>query len=123
MNSELCSIQNKVVAEENYSDRICILEGDIQKFAEELGDADVVILNNVFDWFLPAEEQEEVWNFLCRSLKKDCLLVTIPSLSESLSPLNTNIDLKKWVSVVQKYTPGQDQVETSEIYLYKVLNQ
>jgi len=122
INSELCKLQKQVVAEEKMNDRVCILEGDIQKFQTILAKADVVILNNVFDWFLPVQEQNQVWRFLHRSLQKDCLLVTMPALCDSLKPLNTNIIWHKWVTFLKKHTPSSDQVETSDIYLYKVSN-
>jgi hypothetical protein len=51
-----------------------------------LDKADIVIMNNVFQFFSPIDVQQQLWQFLYKSLKhrKGALLITIPSLQEQL---------------------------------------
>jgi hypothetical protein len=52
---------------------------------ELLANADVVVLNNVFEFFAPGEKQETLWKFIKSNVtKKGCKIVTIPSIQESL---------------------------------------
>ena len=86
---------------------------------------DVVILNNVFDWFMPPHVQVQMWQFLRSTLSKGSLLVTIPSLESSLSHLNTGIELNNWVIPLNMFDPSfmeGSQVETSEVCLYQIIN-
>lgn len=127
INKELCQLQKEMISLHKLNDKICVLEGDIINMAGVLKKANVVVLNNVFDWFLPVDEQVVMWQFLHRTLPTDCLMVTIPSLETSLGPLNTQIKLKKWVRAVKRYIPSTDcckdkQMEISEIGLYKVIS-
>ena len=50
--------------------------------------ADVVILNNVWEWFVPtAEGRVTMWQFVRQHLKPGALLVTVPDLETSLRKL------------------------------------
>ena len=119
MNPELCEVQRAVIAGHGLHDRISLVEADINSQAELLSTADVIVLNNVFDWFMPAAAQVEVWQFLRSALPPGSLLVTIPALETSLGPLPTGIDLASWVRPVKK--ADQSDVESSEMCLYQVL--
>jgi hypothetical protein len=54
--------------------------------ANLLEKADIVIMNNVFQFFSPVDVQQQLWKFLHTHLKarKGALLITIPSLQEQL---------------------------------------
>merc|ERR1712013_306463 len=59
-----------------------------------------------------------------RVIRPGCLLVTIPALEDSLTPLKTGIKIESWVKQMDGYEPtGEDdeQMELSEIKLYEVL--
>lgn len=49
-----------------------------------LASADVVILHNVFEFFVPPEELSTMWKFLRNALRKGCRVVTCPSIEHSL---------------------------------------
>lgn len=88
----------------------------------------MIILNNVFDWFMLPQLQVKMWQFLRATLATGCLIVSIPSLEASLGPLNTGIDLSTWVRAMDmfdksiQWDKGDSQVETTEVCLYQVIN-
>ena len=57
INSDLCSLQRAMVEKHGLKDRIQVLEGDMCGMGETIRTGDVVILNNVFDWFMAPEVQ------------------------------------------------------------------
>lgn len=65
-------------------DRLQVLHGDIQDHGEVVRVADLICLNNVFEFFMPPSVQARIWAFLRANIKKGALLVTIPSLEDSL---------------------------------------
>ncbi|XP_042311912.1 uncharacterized protein LOC121924639 isoform X3 [Sceloporus undulatus] len=65
-----------------------VVNADICTQASLLQNADVVIMNNVFEYFLDRSEQARCWEFIYQNVrKKGSLLVTIPSLEKSFSDL------------------------------------
>ena len=130
INSDLCRIQQGIVEKYKLGDRVSVVEGDMCTLGDLIRTGDVVVLNNVFDWFMPPEVQVTMWTFLRSTLAPGSLLVTIPSLPASLGHLDTGISLASWVRPLQRCGdpgawPGEDtagdQVELSEVCLYQVL--
>jgi len=127
INSELCNLQRLIVEKHNLGDRISILEGDMAGMAEVIKTGDVVILNNVFEWFMDPEMQINMWKFLRSTFKAGTLLVTIPSLESSLEHLDTGICLESWVKPMKMFNEEsqgartEDQVEESDVCLYQIL--
>jgi len=122
INPDMCHLQRMVVDKYKLGDRISIMEGDMCSMETVIRTGDVVVLNNVFDWFMSPELQVSMWRFLRSALTPGTLLVTIPSLHSSLQHLNTDINLSTWVTPLQPYhtRDHQDQLETSEVCLYQV---
>jgi hypothetical protein len=51
---------------------------------ELIASADVVLLNNVFEFFVLGEQLQSMWQFIRNTIvNKGTLIVTIPSLKES----------------------------------------
>lgn len=91
-------LQQRIIEQYNMTDRICIVHNDIMECKDIIENADVIFLNNVFEFFMPKDVQERIWNFLFRSIRKSgTLLVTLPSVEESLMPLQTEVDLSMWL--------------------------
>ena len=122
INPDLCKLQAEIVQSFKLSDRISVVEGDMCTMSDLISTGDVIILNNVFDWFMSPELQISMWKFLRATLRPGSLLVTIPSLASSLAHLDTGIDLADWVSPQQRHNKewSDSGVETSEISLYKI---
>ncbi|MEE6493192.1 hypothetical protein FKM82_016758 [Ascaphus truei] len=104
-----------------------VFQADICNQRSLLQDADVVVLNNVFEYFLDEVEQLKAWKYIRGDLRqKGCLLVTVPSLQESLAKLKMNIQLEQWVEEIELdpdvyLGPDTDQQSLSDIHLYCVL--
>jgi chemotaxis methyl-accepting protein methylase len=80
-------------------DRIEIIEANITDRPDVVVSADVIIMNNVFEFFLEPEEQISVWRFLRQTTKRGTLLVTEPPLEETFSHLQVSINVSLWVSI------------------------
>ncbi|KAI1237764.1 hypothetical protein IHE44_0013850, partial [Lamprotornis superbus] len=92
MNADFCQLQEMMITKYEFIDRIKVVHADICTQPSLLQKADVVVMNNVFEYFLDRQEQAR---------KRGSLLVTVPSLEESLSKLQTDVQLSQWVEEVQ----------------------
>ncbi|XP_018422551.1 PREDICTED: uncharacterized protein LOC108795757 [Nanorana parkeri] len=127
INMEFCHLQEKIIKKYDFADRIQVYHSDICCQPSLLHHADVVVLHNVFEYFLDKEEQIKAWIFIMENLRKTgSLIVTVPSLEESLDKLQMNIQLDKWVEKVKLnpdiYLGSETDEETiSQFHLYRVL--
>ncbi|XP_070571045.1 uncharacterized protein [Ptychodera flava] len=130
-NEEFCRLQQKMVDVYQLHDRIKIICADVCTQKMLLQQADVVVLNNVFEFFASVEDQTKIWRFLAESIqRKGCYLVTVPSLEQSLQCLQTGINVKSWVkSIPLDYNAAASAIgieendldEIQQIFLYQVL--
>jgi hypothetical protein len=74
-------------------DRIEIVEANIADRPDVVVSADIIIMNNVFEFFLEPEEQISIWRFLRKTIKPRTLLITVPSLEETFSHLQVSINV------------------------------
>lgn len=127
LNQSFCQIQQDVVSRYSLQDRIRVLHGDLTSFAEFLQSADVVILHNVFEYFLSKDEEVFRWNFLQTVIRKSgTLVVAIPDLRVMLENVKIDVDqfLSKWVvrlPVDEVMSANDSASELSDITLYQVL--
>lgn len=118
MNDYFCKLQNDMVRKHRMQDRIEIVHDNLLNRASLLQGADVVIMNNVFQFFSPVEIQRQLWEFLYTQLKgrKGAILVTVPSLQEQLKDAGL-ISVKKNKSKKKKMPakpPGAVSVAKEE---------
>ncbi|XP_030071188.1 uncharacterized protein LOC115478094 [Microcaecilia unicolor] len=127
INADFCRLQEMILRKYNFADRIQVVHADVCTQASLLQAADVIVLNNVFEYFLEEAEQCRAWIYISSNVrKKGTFLVTVPSLEESLHSLETGIDLSQWVKEVQLdynvYLGKEtDEDALSHIHLYQVL--
>lgn len=127
LNGDFCQLQEMVIKKYQFSDRIKVIHADICTQGSLLHNADVVIMNNVFEYFLKETEQASTWEYISHNLRKPgSLLVTVPSLEDTLTALQTNIQLSSWVEEVQlNYDVCSqkdiDREALEQIHLYKIL--
>ncbi|XP_064280039.1 uncharacterized protein LOC135302927 isoform X4 [Passer domesticus] len=127
MNADFCQLQEMMITKYEFIDRIKVVHADICTQPSLLQKADVVVMNNVFEYFLDRQEQARAWEFIaCNVRKRGSLLVTVPSLEESLSKLQTDIQLGQWVEEVQLnydvyIEKDVDREALEQIHLYKIL--
>ncbi|XP_062351370.1 uncharacterized protein LOC134045564 [Cinclus cinclus] len=127
MNADFCQLQEMMITKYKFIDRIKVVHADICTQPSLLQKADVVVMNNVFEYFLDRQEQARAWEFIVRNVRKGgSLLVTVPSLEESLSKLKTDVQLSQWVEEVQLnydvcMEKDVDREALEQIHLYKIL--
>ncbi|OBS83162.1 hypothetical protein A6R68_22844 [Neotoma lepida] len=127
LNGEFCQLQEMVIKKYQFSDRIKVLHADICTQGSLLQSADVIVMNNVFEYFLTEAEQASAWNYIIQNVRKQgALLVTVPSLQGSLLGLEINVQLSSWVEEIplnlDMYPQRDiDREALEQIHLYKVL--
>lgn len=85
---EFVKLQTMTVDKYGFSDRIQVIHADICSQAVLLKNADVLIMNNVFEYFMEPKDQVRAWQFVSQHFqKKGALLVTVPSIQEALMSL------------------------------------
>ena len=57
MNQQLCELQRQVISRYNLGSRVEVICSDVRLQAAALQSADLIILNNVFEFFCSLEEQ------------------------------------------------------------------
>ncbi|XP_004612173.2 uncharacterized protein LOC101555821 isoform X1 [Sorex araneus] len=127
LNGEFCQLQEMIIKKYQFADRIKVIHADICTQSLLLQNADVIIMNNVFEYFLDEAEQASAWEYISQNVrKKGSLLVTVPSLQDSLSAFQINIPLSSWVEEVPlnyDVFPDKDidREALEQIHLYKIL--
>lgn len=133
MNKEFCDLQNEIVKKYKMGKRVEILNKRIEDAVEEVRNADVVVLNNVFEFYLSTTEQTEIWRFLRANVKKGARIVSRPDVATALAKLDTGIVIDEWLKTSVEPTPSrggnlfdlgpeeQDDTVTSDIVCYAVL--
>ncbi|KAL7862109.1 hypothetical protein SRHO_G00135500 [Serrasalmus rhombeus] len=130
ISEEFVKLQTVTVEKYGFSDRIQVIHADICSQAALVQNADVLIMNNVFEYFMEARDQLRAWQFISQNfLKKGALLVTVPSIQEALMSLQDTNGLSAighWLeevpldySVYLKNDADPDSLK--QIHLYRVL--
>lgn len=129
INSELCDLQQKITEKYRMHDRVEIRCADICSEPTLLEQADIVVLNNVFEFFLSTDQQIRTWRFIREHvIKPGCILVTVPSLEEATEFNNKPcIDVNSWVKpcivnydVLEIPLLEEDLDELQNIFFYQV---
>ncbi|XP_076013141.1 uncharacterized protein LOC143005671 isoform X2 [Genypterus blacodes] len=126
ISEEFVQLQNLMVEKYRFSDRVQVLHADICSQDLLLQNTDVLIMNNVFEFFLEPSEQHKAWRFIMENFrKKGALLVTVPSLQEALSALQEALQ-PGWVEelpVDYDVFLGRDVDADAlrQIHLYRIL--
>ncbi|XP_076442982.1 uncharacterized protein LOC143281619 [Babylonia areolata] len=88
LDTTFCKLQEQIITDYEMGDRIAVHHQDILDNLSLVSSSDVVIMNNVFEFFLTKELQERMWRALSEALKKPGIIViTVPSIEESLENL------------------------------------
>ncbi|XP_073683405.1 uncharacterized protein [Garra rufa] len=132
ISSEFVKIQTMAIEKYGFSDRIQVIHADIRSQAALVQNADVLIMNNVFEYFMEPSEQMQAWLFISQNFrKKGALLITVPSILEAITLLQDAVFLEtlalgQWIeevpldySVYLKNDTDPDSFK--QIHLYRVL--
>ncbi|XP_037098310.1 uncharacterized protein zgc:109986 [Syngnathus acus] len=126
LDEEFVQLQNKMVLKYGMEARVQIVHADVCTQEALLWTADVVVMNNVFEYFLEPDQQVRAWRFIMRTLRKQgSLLVTVPSLHDALHPLREALPAG-WVEELpldyHVYVgKDADPEDLRQIHLYRVL--
>ena len=86
------------------ADDVAIICDDVRNRTSELAVGDVIVLNNVFQFFLPPQDQMQCWQFLKQHVKKGAVIVSNPALAIVTSHLSLDFALNDWVDQVRTCT-------------------
>lgn len=127
INEQLHKIQKQIITDYNLNDRIQIINDDILNRGDIMDTFDIVILNNVFEFFLDSEQEIKIWRFLKNKLKKGCLVATIPSVEETFVRLDVFEEFSSWLKLTAVQQPengflldDEDEADFHEMYLYTI---
>ncbi|XP_029900021.1 uncharacterized protein LOC115354018 isoform X2 [Myripristis murdjan] len=88
ISEEFVSLQRQTVEKYGFSHRVQVVHADVCSQDVLLQNADVLVMNNVFEFFMEPSDQVKAWRFIVQHFRRrGSLLVTVPSLQESLSAL------------------------------------
>ncbi|XP_008312842.1 uncharacterized protein LOC103381983 [Cynoglossus semilaevis] len=88
LSEDFVRLQKKIVEKYRLNDRVQVLQADICTQDVLLQSVDILIMNNVFEFFMEPIKQVRAWEFIIQNFRKSgSLLVTVPSLQESLDAL------------------------------------
>ncbi|KAG5265582.1 hypothetical protein AALO_G00244080 [Alosa alosa] len=130
ISAEFVQLQSMAAEKYGFSDRIQVIHANISSQAALLKEADVLIMNNVFEYFLDLNGQMIAWQSICQNFcKKNSLLVTVPSIQEALTKLKGNcgvVDVSQWIEEIPVNCDAYlskdcDPDSFKQIHLYKVL--
>lgn len=131
INADLCGLQQQIIENYSMADRVEVKCADVCNELTLLKEADIIVLNNVFEFFMPVEEQIRTWKILRENVTKPgCIIVTVPSLEEATLFNNKPcVDLDEWVqtcSVNYMYHVqdvsccDEDTEELQDMFFYQV---
>jgi len=128
-NKWFCDLQNQFINKKNHkmTDRVKVICDDIMNQADMLAEADVVVMNNVFEFFVSQKKLLlNLWSFVKQTIKKKgCKIITIPAIEQSLESAGLELDLEEWVKPIPLKYPqveNEDEQEDYEmIFMYEVV--
>lgn len=126
INKDWCKLQQAVCEKYHMGNTIQIICDDVRNIPEVVQNADVIVLNNVFEYFQAKDEQMRIWNFLRQNTKSQAVLITIPSLEEVFQKLEFGVDIVNWVKRIFITDPLalleiEEHEELSDIHVYVVI--
>jgi len=100
LNPTFSRLTTNIIKDYNMDEnRIKVYCDNILNRAAELQNADIVVLNNVFQFFIKkVAAQRKLWNFLHDNItKKGAIIIAMPSLEVQLAEVNSTIKLNQWL--------------------------
>uniref|UniRef100_T1JFA0 Methyltransferase type 11 domain-containing protein n=1 Tax=Strigamia maritima TaxID=126957 RepID=T1JFA0_STRMM len=120
INTDLCRIQQSVIDKRGMNGRIRILQGDVMWHPAVMQSGHVVFLHNVFEFFLPKNEEIRCWQFLKENIRRaGTMIVAVPDIRDCLVKLKVDPDLflGGWVVKV----PVDEICSVEDVTLYSVV--
>jgi len=99
INEELCKVQEEALKIFGLQATARVVCDDVCKQLETISKANVVVLHNVFQFFLEKQEAADAWASLMRALAPGTTVVTCPPIEEQLA---SSCDVKKGTALFKK---------------------
>ncbi|MFH4980507.1 hypothetical protein AB6A40_007216 [Gnathostoma spinigerum] len=100
LNSDFCRLQEKILNDNGMSERVKVINDDLRGQSSLISQGDVLVMNNVFNFFLAESDQLQCWSFLYENVRGGAVIVSNPSLEEATSHLQLPFKLQDWVDKV-----------------------
>ncbi|CAJ0586792.1 unnamed protein product, partial [Mesorhabditis spiculigera] len=96
LNPEFAKLQMEFVKQHAFPNiEICC--SDVRNQASMIQTADVVVMNNVFSFFMSAEERVSCWEFLHKNLKPGCVIIHNPAICDIAEHLPLSFKVEEWL--------------------------
>jgi predicted RNA methylase len=115
MNAAFVDIQHSVIASMGLSD-IEVVCADFRNCTHVFADTHVVFMNNVFGFFLPADEQVNCWQTLRKILRSGTYLIHNPSIDSVTSQLPLGFVVSEWLQQI-----ATEVDEDRQICVYRIV--
>lgn len=86
LNSDLCKLQEEMIKDFELPN-INVVCSDVREQKDVIQTADMIVMNNVFSFFMSVEEQVSCWEFMKSNAKKGCFILHNPNIKDILSHL------------------------------------
>ncbi|KAK6014555.1 methyltransferase domain protein [Ostertagia ostertagi] len=106
LNEELVKLQEEVISNFNLQN-IDVICADVRTQPDLISRADLIIMNNVFSFFMEADEQAACFEFVHQHAKKGCLLIHNPEIETVLAHLKLSFTVEQWLERI----PTDDDCE------------
>ncbi|CAG9533217.1 unnamed protein product [Cercopithifilaria johnstoni] len=101
MNKDFCELQKKIIEINGMDANIKVINDDVRKQAEVVGTADVIVLHNVFSFFLPLADQIECWEFLRKSVRPGAAIIANPAIEAVTDHLVLSFCISDWLEKIE----------------------
>ena len=111
INPELCKVQAETIKVFGLDGSARVVCGDVRNELALIASAHVVVLHNVFQFFMSKTEAADAWNKLIGALPVDTLVVTCPAIEEQLA---TSCEVQAGRALFKRFDPVDIEYPAAE---------
>eukprot|EP01063_Lacrimia_lanifica_P020639 TRINITY_DN27933_c0_g1_i1.p1 TRINITY_DN27933_c0_g1~~TRINITY_DN27933_c0_g1_i1.p1 ORF type:complete len:382 (+),score=170.22 TRINITY_DN27933_c0_g1_i1:87-1148(+) len=121
LSQQFCDVQTKTLEKFYMKDKVDIICGDAFKAPalDRLKSSDILIFNNVFQFFHDEDAQKAAWAQVQEHAKPGAVIISVPSLEHTFEQLGMQLDAK-WLKVVPVEYPSYASDEAKMVFMYRV---
>ncbi|VDN06329.1 unnamed protein product [Thelazia callipaeda] len=101
MNKQFCDLQQKMIEMNGMSNNIKVIHDDVRQQKQVVSSADVVVLNNVFSFFLSTSDQVDCWEFLRKTIRPGAAIISCPDIVTVTNKLVLSFHISDWVEKIE----------------------
>lgn len=100
-NGYFANLTTETVAAYNMGSRTSVIADDVRNCTNTLKEATIVVMNNVFEWFADTSLQNVLWESIISALRPGTILVTYPSVDESIRNNSLSIPSRAKLQLIE----------------------